>query len=996
MPKKKSLDKELSKSTTNPSTERSEGVELKDIKSVSFPIIGLGASAGGLEALKSFFSKVPENSGMAYVVVIHMAPGQPSMLPDLLQKMTPLPVSSIKDGQLIEPGHIYVIPPGKEITVFKKTLQLLDVLKKGISHPIDIFFRSLAQDQGKQAAAIILSGTGTDGSLGIKEINANEGVVFAQSEESSGYDGMPRSAIGTGLVDVILPPDQMPEKLLQYFSHTKNIAPRKSATTTEKQQTWLNKVFVILRAQIGHDFSSYKVNTILRRIDRRMGLNQIDSHKVYVRYLRENHNEIEALFRELLIGVTNFFRDAESFYVLKTSVIPALFKQMKDDDTFRAWIPGCSTGEEVYSLAIVLRELLDNTPKRINLQLFGTDIDKFAVEKAREGVYPESITADVSEERVNRFFSKEGNFLRIRKEIRDCVVFSEQDLIKDPPFSRLNLLCCRNLMIYLDAPIQKKLIPLFHYTLKPDGVLMLGSSETIGGFTNLFAVLDKKWKIFSRQEVPTALRQLVDFPSGLPAADNGQETSKVSYAVEKFDITQITQKAILDQFAPTTILIDADGEILHIQGRTGRYLEAVSGPPTRNIFYLAREGLRIELSAALRAAKTSNEKITRKKISIKNYGDTQWIVLHVCPQSSPKELAGRFLVVFEDIKIASVDPDSNQGTKNEAMINDSRIEELERELQINRESHQTTIEELESSNEELKSTNEELQSSNEELQSTNEELESSKEELQSLNEELQTVNAELQSKLDELSDIQDDMKNLLNSTEIATIFVDNNLCIRRFTQMATTIVNFIPTDIGRPLQHVVTNLNYDGMITDLIEVLRKLIPKETEVQTSDGKWYKMRIMPYRTADNRIDGGVLTFSSIDEQKKSQEFYAVSSLKFEKALNLIRAIFDMSPEPTAVLDNKGIVIIGNMAFAEIMGLPQAQIEGLELFGPKTVIPEKIGLKSKLETALTQANDFKTEAFAIRTSNNQQKYKIQGRIISKETDTPYRILLTFLKKS
>ncbi|MFH2060506.1 MAG: CheR family methyltransferase [Pseudomonadota bacterium] len=701
------------------------------------------------------------------------------------------------------------------------------------------------------------------------------------------------------------------------------------------------------------------------------------------------------MFRELLIGVTNFFRDAESFNVLKTSVLPELLKQMKEDDTFRAWIPGCSTGEEVYSLVIVLRELLDNYPKRINLQLFGTDIDKFAIDKAREGLYPSSIITDMSEERVNRFFNKEGDFLRIRKETRDCVVFSVQDLTKDPPFSKLNMLCCRNLLIYLDTPMQRKLLPLFHYTLKPDGILVLGSSETIGGFTNLFTTLDKKWKIFSRLEVPNALRQLVDFPSGLPTTGNGQETVKITSNVQKSDVIQITQKVILDQFAPTAILIDGNGEILHIQGRTGKYLEAVSGPPTRNILDLAREGLRIELSATLRAAKTSNKKITRKKISIKTNGDTQLINLHVCPQRAPKELAGRFLVVFEDIEVDPVVPFSDQGSENSSLIEGSKIEELEKELQINRESHQTTIEELESSNEELKSTNEEMQSSNEELQSTNEELESSKEELQSLNEELQTVNAELQSKVDELSDVQDDMKNLLNSTEIATIFVDNDMRVRRFTHKATTIVNFIPTDVGRPLKHVVNNLTYDGMITDLDEVLRKLTSKETEVQTTDGKWYRMRIMPYRTTDNRIDGGVLTFSSIDEQKNNQGLLTRSSQKYEKAWKLIQAIFDMNHEPTAVLDDKGKAVVGNTAFSNLMDLREEQIEGLDMLASKIGIPKTIGLKSKLKNALSEIKDFETGAFVLKTSSNNKKLKIHGRIITQDADSPYRILLKFLEQ-
>ena len=523
-----------------------------------FPVVGLGASAGGLEALRSFFSEVAVNSGMAFIVVVHMAPKQPSLMPELLQKVTPVPVSAAQDGQDIEPGHIYVIPPDKEISVFKGKIQLLDVIDKRSTLPIDAFLRSLARDHGANAAAVILSGTGTDGTLGAKEIKANDGLVLVQSEESAGYDGMPHSAISSGVADIVVPPEEMPQKLTQYFTHHHSALKKQPAAASD-QRSWLNKIFAILRTQIGHDFSQYKANTLLRRINRRMGMNQIEHHEHYVRYLRENPAEVQALFRELLIGVTSFFRDTESFNALKTDILPELLGRLKEDETLRAWIAGCSTGEEVYSLAIVIRELLDTNPKHINLQLFGTDIDDHAIDRARQGLFPAGIAADVSDERLKRFFIKEGGSFRIRKEIRDCAVFSTQDLIKDPPFSRLHLLCCRNLLIYLDSEAQKKLLPLFHYTLMPEGILILGSSETIGGFSNLFKTLDKKWKIFKRREVPQALRRQVDFPSGPPTPDTGTGPAlAVAPADPKINIAQLTQKAILDQFAPTALLVDAN------------------------------------------------------------------------------------------------------------------------------------------------------------------------------------------------------------------------------------------------------------------------------------------------------------------------------------------------------------------------------------------------------------------------------------------------------
>jgi len=956
-----------------------------------FPIIGLGASAGGLEALKTFFSHVSRETPMAYVVIVHMTPDQPSMMAELLQNVAPIPITPAKDGEPVEPGHAYVIPPDKDISIFKGIIQLLKPVKKPRSLPIDLFFRALAKDQGKHAVAIVFSGTGTDGTLGIKDIKENDGLILVQSEETAGYNGMPLSAINTGLVDMVLAPGEMPDKIASYFSHPATHFGAKP-TTTDEERGWLHKIFAVLRTQIGHDFSTYKTNTILRRIGRRMGLNHIKNHETYVRYLRENPDEVEALFRELLIGVTNFFRDAESFEILKNTVLPKFFEDTAENITFRAWIPGCSTGEEVYSMAMVLREILTRSGRHITLQLFGTDIDKYAIEKAREGLFPASISADISEERLKRFFVKEGDFYRISKEIRDCAVFSVQDVLKDPPFSRLNLLCCRNLLIYLNAKAQKKLLPLFHYTLNPEGILVLGSSETIGGFTTLFETIDKKWKIFKRREIPQAMRQIIDFPSGTIPEAPDQEPMPAAIPTERLDMGRLTRRAVLNQFSPTAVLINTRGEILHVHGRTGKYLETPSGPPTHNILDLAREGLRIELSSAIRTAKSSGP-VTRKRLSVRTNGDRQMIDLHVSPQTSPKELAGHLLVVFEDLPMdALVKGDRNAPA--EGPSESSRIGELERELQITRESHQTTIEELESSNEELKSTNEEMQSSNEELQSTNEELESSKEELQSLNEELQTVNAELQSKVEELSNAHDDMRNLLNSTEVATLFVDNDLQVRRFTHQATTIINLIPTDIGRPLKHVVSNLHYDNMIYDLKQVLKNLAPRETEVRTAKGEWFNMRIMPYRTTDNRIDGAVLTFSAIGDQKKAQEMLEASIKRIENALELVNAVFDINPEPMAVLDDQGDVMIANKGFAGLVNTEPHKICGmaadklLEQFALPKDLPQQ------LKTALKENKGFRTEPFETKGPKGMEKCFIQGNIIKQDKAFPYRILLNFKK--
>lgn len=957
-----------------------------------FPVIGLGASAGGLKALKSFFKEVPIDSGMAFIVVVHMTPNQPSMMPDLIDKVARIPVSSAKDGQAIEPNNAYVIPPNKEISLFKGKIQLLEIASTGSPLPIDFFLQSLALDQESNATAILLSGTGSDGSQGIKEIKAHDGLVLVQSKDSADYDGMPISALNTGLVDQILPPQDMPSQLESYFRHHKKLL--KSGTTTkdtkEGSLDWLDKIFVILRTQVGHDFSAYKANTIIRRVSRRMGLNQVENQATYIRLLRENPIEVDALFRELLIGVTSFFRDAESFDVLKDDVLPNMLSQLAEDATFRVWVPGCSTGEEVYSLAIVLLECQAKLSKRITLQLFGTDIDSHAIDKAREGLFLDNIATDVSAERLKRYFDKEGEFFRIRKEVRDCVIFSTQDVIKDPPFSRLDLLCCRNLLIYLNTSAQKRLLPLFHYTLKPDGILVLGSSETIGGFSSLFKTLDKKWKIYKKMEAHQALHQGVDFPSGTPVVEKADAPDASANKAPKFNLSKVARNLILEQFSPTAILIDAKGTILYIQGRTGKYLESTSGPPTQNILDLAREGLRIELSSAIRAAKVSKKNVRRKRVAVKTNGDIQMIDLLVAPQLHPNEIAGRLLVVFHDVPDELSIDDPNQ-PKSVTSGNDvSRIADLERELQITREGHQTTIEELESSNEELKSTNEEMQSSNEELQSTNEELESSKEELQSLNEELQTVNAELQSKVEELSAAHDDMRNLLNSTEVATIFVDNNLRLKRYTPKATNLINLIQTDIGRPLKHVVSNLDYPNTLADLEEVLTNLTPQETEVQTTDGQWYSMRILPYRTIDNRIDGAVLTFAYIDDQKQAQQVLKTAHTQMQQAWQMVRSVFDMNSDPLVVTDGAGVANIANSAFTDLLQVQAAKIEGASILKGEYALATSKTALSKLATLIKRKHDFSDLPISIKTMEGKQKFLASGTKVIGDSKSHYKVLL------
>ena len=963
-----------------------------------FPIVGIGASAGGLEALKSFFSALSAESEMAYIVVVHLSPEQPSMMEELLQRVTEVPVSSAQDGEVIKPNHIYTAPSDSIINLYQGKIQLFEQMHSDTHLPINHFFRSLAQDQGNLSAAVILSGTGTDGSLGAKDIKQHEGAIIAQSKETAAYNGMPGSAFDTGMTDIVLPPQEMPEWLSRYFSHRDTTDEKMDDLTQDEHEKWLRKILAVLRSRMDHDFFSYKKKTLIRRITRRMNLHQIEEYQQYLRFIRENSEETEELFRELLIGVTQFFRDAESFDQLKRRYIPQLVEKMKTGEAVRAWIPGCSSGEEVYSLAIVLREALDTIDRRINMQLFGTDIDDRAIEKARAGVYPSSIATDVNSERLRRFFNKEGDFYRVRKDLRESVVFSVQDVLKDPPFSRLHLLCCRNLLIYLDTTTQKQLIPLFHYTLKPWGLLVLGTSESIGAHTSLFEQLDKKWKIYRKREVDPATRGKFEFPTGTTTTKASGAETEQQPKKRATDLQALMKDALIERFSPTAVLVNFTGTILYVQGKTGKYLETGTGPPSQNIIDMAGEGLRLELSAAIRKAYSSQEKVIRSGIKVMAAGEQQKINLQVYPLLEPEQLKGYLLVVFEEVS-APEEPaltEGNGGDAEETAQEQRRIAELERELQNNRESHQTTTEELESTNEELKTTNEELQSSNEELQSSNEELESSKEELQSLNEELQTVNAELQSKVQELSDSQDDFSNLLDSTEIATLFVDNNMNIKRYSQEATSIFNIIRSDIGRPLEHVTFNLYYEKIVDDVQEVIAHLTRIEREAQAYDGKWYKINIIPYRTSDNRIDGAVLTFVDITTQRDRQERLQELSEHYEEAWQLIRSVFDMNADPLAVIDGRGNIVVANEAFTDLIEVEQQHINEVNVFSLYKGILKETDLQTQLSEAVEKGNSFESEVFTFmkqeQTKREAVRYFIKGRAINTKQRNQLKILLFF----
>jgi two-component system, chemotaxis family, CheB/CheR fusion protein len=873
-------------------------------------IVGMGASAGGLEAFETFFRSMPAESGMAFVLVPHLDPGHLSIMTELVQKCTKMEVFQIDDGMEVRANRVYVIPPRKDLAILHGVLQLIEPIgAPGPRMPIDYFFRSLAQDQGERAIAIILSGMGTDGTVGLRAIKGELGMAMAQDISSAKYDGMPRSAVDTGIVDYVLPPGDMPEYLLRYADHAGQKAAVKISPPVEgKLPDALQKVFLLLRTHTGHDFSLYKPNTLCRRIERRMNLHHIANVMHYVRYLQENPHEVTSLFKELLIGVTNFFRDPEAFEVLKKKALAQLLATKPSGESLRAWVPGCSSGEEAYSLAILLRECMDELDRSFDVQVFGTDIDKDAIEAARAGVYPGSIAADVSADRLKRFFTREDPCYRIKKDVREMVVFALQDIIRDPPFTKLDMICCRNLLIYLDGELQQKLLPLFHFSLKPEGILFLGASETVGKFVDLFAVVDRKWKVFKRKQTAAAYQAFVEFPLVRPLSRRPE--LEVQKTVE-IRMSQLAEKMLLRTYAPPSVVIDEKGEILYIHGRTGNYLEPAPGEARWNIFDMAREGLRLELTAAVRRALSQGQDVTREGLRVRDNGGFLSVNVTVKPVKEPRAMQGLLLVVFEDKPFPKEVKSERTGGRR-PKDSPGRIVELEQELQKTKEDLQGVIEELEASNEELKLTNEELHSTNEELQSANEEMESSKEELQSLNEELVTVNTELQAKNDELARANGDMRNLLDSTDIPTIFVDNDLCIKRFTAHAAKVAHLIPADRGRPLSHTVHNLKYEKLVEDAEGVLKTLIYREAEVATKDGHWYLMRIVPYRTIDNVIDGVVISFLDIHEQKMAAEairrLHEAVQIQREYAENII----DTLREPILVLDRNLRVISANRSF------------------------------------------------------------------------------------
>ncbi len=903
-------------------------LEKKPQKRSYIPVVGVGASAGGLDAFKNFFESMPSDTGMAFVLIQHLDPTHESLMVDLLSRHTKMRVVQVEDRMQVEPNHVYMIPPAHDLAINNGELYLTEpAQRRGMRMPIDFFFRSVAEDQRERAICIILSGTGSDGTLGLKAIKSYGGMVMAQTPKTAQYDGMPVSAISTGAVDYVLPVEEMPEAISKYVQHS---YVRGRFGTDQYDETGgqdLNNVLAIMNAQLGHNFHHYKKNTLMRRIQRRMGLKQFEKMNDYVVYLRSNQDETKELFKDMLIGVTGFFRDAESWQILQEKVVSDFVTNKDHDVPLRVWVPGCSTGEEAYTIAIMFMETFKKAGKAADFQIFATDIDTTALELARCGRYPESIASDISSSLLNEYFIKEDDFYLVSSSLRDKIVFSEQNLISDPPFSKLNIISCRNLLIYLESDVQSRVIELFHFSLVPSGYLQLGNSETIGKQEDIFQVISKKWRLFKRLD--SAQRRRPHFPI-LPSNRQGRFTiPDINLSSKPIRIAELVSKALLDKYAPSAVLTNRKHEVLYHYGNTVDYLSYPTGESTNDLYLLARKGLVTRLRGAMHKAIKDDHDIIVSGARVLREDKYVGIKFSVSPLKQFEGGEGLLLVCFEE---NPQDSGKKAGTSLSA-DEEPIVQQLEYELSATKEDLQNTIEELETSNEELKASNEEVMSMNEELQSSNEELETSKEELQSLNEELNTVNSELQDKVLVLETTNNDLSNLINSTSVASIFLDTRFKIKFFTPAAKNLFNLITTDIGRSLEDISPRFTDVELHSEIEDVLNTLRSREKEVSNDKGMWFNRRILPYRTSDSRIEGIVLTFEDITKLKQSQLEIANQVTEQTEILRqkneLLLQIFSSIHVMTAHLDKDYNIVQANDLFAEAYGLKTSDVCGKNYF-------------------------------------------------------------------
>lgn len=882
---------------------------LKKFSSLSFPIVGIGASAGGLETFTSLLSELPPDTGMAYVLIQHLDPTHSSFLTQALSKTTQMPIHEIEDGMKTRPNHVYVIPAGSDIGILHGIFTLLPrkKLPGGTHLPIDFFFRALAADRGNQSIGVILSGTGSDGTEGLRTIKAEGGVTLVQDPKSAKFSGMPQNAVDEDVVDFCLPISSLTKELVNLSRHPFMSGRSREPLSSPKDGQDLQKVFVLLRNAIGVDFSEYKPATIKRRLARRMALLKINTLDDYIRLLQDSPSEAQALFQNVLIHVTSFFRDPEVFEKLKTDIYPEIIKNKKGNSPVRIWVCGCATGEEVYSLAISLLEFLGDRLSKVPVQIFGSDISESVIEKARTGFYADAAVGNISQERLGRFFVKVEGGYQINKLVRELCVFVKHDLARDPPFSRLDLVSCRNVLIYFDHALQKRVLSTFHYCLNEPGFLLLGRTENVASRQPFFSTVDKANKIFLRAPGTSRLT----FPA-LKESTAGTRPPLQAVSMKPSqsagDVAKYADSLLLSTYAPAGVVVNEQMEILQYRGKTGPYIEAPPGKPQTHLLKMVRNGLATELRALFKQAKDQSTTARRERVRFEQDGKRRTCNLVVIPMRALSVSKDRlFIVLFEEVK-STIPVQGQIGSKKRGLSQrDLRKEELksvqlESELRDTKEYLQSLIEENQRTNEAFNAANEELISGNEELQSMNEELETAKEELQSTNEELTTVNDELQSRNQELSKVNDDLINLLNSVEIPIVILDMHRCVRRFTPRARTIMNLLPGDVGRPIDDIKPNIKVDDLDQQISDVIETLTFKESEVQDNQGKWHRLQIRPYKTAENKIDGVVVSLVDVDTLRRAVK-------DAEWARDYATSIVEAVQIPLVVLDDKIRVISAN---------------------------------------------------------------------------------------
>jgi two-component system CheB/CheR fusion protein len=880
-----------------------------------FPIVGVGASAGGLEAFRSLLQALNARTGMAFVLVQHLDPDHESLLTKLLTQATRMPVTEVIEGVTVEPDHVYVIPPNKALGIRNGVLHLLARRRRDPKHmPVDAFFHSLAENEGSRAIGVILSGVASDGTLGLAAIKAAGGITFAQDSRSAKYDGMPRSAIAAGCVDFILPPEGIAREIRRISLHPYLGTPdHPSAGRRGERNEDLLKIFALLRNATQVDFTNYKRSTIHRRIARRMVLHKLSGLRQYLKYLHENRAEMMALCEDLLIHVTSFFREPEAFRALKETILPRIFRNKAPGESLRIWVAGCSTGEEVYSIAIIVLEYLQHHKSSVPIQVFGTDVSETAIDTARAGIYSESAMSSVSAARTREFFVRADGGYQITKRVREMCVFARQDLTKDPPYSRMDLLTCRNVLIYMEPVLQKTVMAVFYYALKPNGFLMLGKSESISGFSELFTPVGRRHKIYSKKS--SGNRPALDMPAAHPKHAMA-ETSEDPDSQPRFDPQKEADRIVMDHYAPAGLVTSSDLHILNFRGNVAPYLSPSPGQASLSLLRMVRPEFAVDLRTAIHRSGKQDIPIRKEGILIKRNGHLNEVDLEVVPFKG--EGHERFyLVLFRESRVQDLEESSEPGAKAKSRPNGGlELARLQRELQTTRGHLQSIIEEHEATNEELKSANEEVLSSNEELQSTNEELETAQEELQSSNEELVTINEQVQNRNQELSQLSDDWTNLLSGLNIPVVMLGKDSRIRRFTAPAEKLLNLLPTDIGRLIHHIRPNVKIPHAERLIAEVMEKVSQKELEIQNREGRWYSLRLRPYRTSDNRIDGVLMIFIDIHDLKTTQ-----AALRERNSFS--ETVMESSGALVMVTDLRGRIVAFNRACQNISGYKREEM-------------------------------------------------------------------------